>query len=335
MPLSDSFTLGAQILPNRIVTSRLGRGHRAIIRRPTTSARPLSPIGLAITEPLLVDPRLIPGLSHRACLFTMTQARAWQPIIDQVHQAGGRIYAQLSHPGRLAHPHMLKADARPVAPSAIAARRQFITRDGPEPYPVPRALDISEIPEILDQFANAAILAKKAGFDGVEVQASGGFLTDQFLRSCSNRRNDDYGGSYRNRARFLLEVTETIIAIWGVNRVGVRFSPWSDCNDMADDTPYETFSYVSSALDQLGLAYLHLVEAPGHPQALTPQMRQRFGGALIISGQYTQENASRLLEEGLVDLFATEEAKLPAPPAHRIRLPKSSASTPSYQANIV
>jgi N-ethylmaleimide reductase len=190
---------------------------------------------------------------------------------------------------------------------------------------VPRALETGEIAGVVAQFADGARRALAAGFDGVELHGANGYLIDQFLRDGTNRRTDRYGGSLPNRARFLLEVTEAVAGVWGAGRVGVRFSPWSDFNDMRDSDPPATFGYAALALAPFGLAYLHLVEpvdgVPAGADPLAPHLKAAFGGPLIVNGGYTSALAEAVLARGEADLvsFAASFLANPDLPA-RLRL---------------
>jgi N-ethylmaleimide reductase len=205
---------------------------------------------------------------------------------------------------------MQPGGALPVGPSAIAPAGEVYTATGPQPFVTPRALELAEIPGVVEQFAEGARRARAAGFDGVEVHGANGYLIDQFLRSGSNSRTDAYGGPVKNRARLLVEVVEAVTAAWEPGRVGVRFSPTSPYNSMSDADPVATFGYAAAALDGFGLAYLHAIEAvagpavvPGAP-VVAPELRRRFRGPLILNGGYEGASAEAAVSSGAADLIA-------------------------------
>ena len=238
------------------------------------------------------------------------QVEGWKKVTDAVHAKGGVIFVQLWHVGRISHPDFRNGEF-PVAPSAVAPRgMSTYTPSGMKPIPTPRALELDEIPAIIDEFRQGAQNAKAAGFDGVEVHGANGYLLDQFLEDCTNHRIDQYGGSVENRARLLFEVTDAVCGVWGRERVGVRLSPGGSFNDMADCQPQETFDYAVENLGRRDLAYLHLIEptkTPGeHPVAdwSARHFRPLYPGTLIVAGGYTLERANAALQSGLADLVA-------------------------------
>jgi N-ethylmaleimide reductase len=317
MKLFEPFTVGPLSLTSRVVMAPLTRRRAGPGKVPTRLMADYyaqrSGAGLIISESTEVDPRAALDAAGRPGLFDARQADGWRHVVEQVHASGGRIFVQLSHLGRAAHPLLLQDGEHPVAPSASAGSGTAFTREGPKPFPVPRELALEEIPQIVDQFVQAALLAREAGFDGVEIHGANGYLVDQFLRSGSNQRSDAYGGSVQNRARFLLEVTEAVAAVWGVGRVGVRLSPWSDFNGMSDDDPVATFGYAAEALDQIGIAYIHLIESRGHRPPLAEALRTRFGGALIVAGSYDRDGAEAAIRAGTADLVAFGESYIANP----------------------
>jgi N-ethylmaleimide reductase len=236
------------------------------------------------------------------------QVRGWKKVTDAVHRAGGLIFMQLWHVGRISHPDF-RGGELPVAPSAIAPRGvQTYTAQGHKDIPAPRALDAGEIPGIVREFRAAGENAKAAGFDGVEVHGANGYLLDQFLESGTNQRTDSYGGSIENRARLLFEVVEDLLTVWDRERIGVRLSPGGSFNDMCDANPRETWGYVAKRMADTKLGYLHLIEpTPAQGEHATPDLSARFfrplfPGALMVAGGYTLERGNAVLKAGLADL---------------------------------
>jgi N-ethylmaleimide reductase len=227
-----------------------------------------------------------------------------------VHAAGGRIFLQLWHVGRISHPSFQPGGALPVAPSAIAPEGNSRTASGPQPFVAPRALELAEIPAVVAQYADGARRAQAAGFDGVEIHGANGYLIDQFLRDGTNRRTDAYGGAVENRARFLLEVAEAVARVWGPKRVGVRLSPLGAFNSMSDSDSEATFGYAAAQLRRFGLAYLHLAMMPGALQAGSAEqsmvrlLRERFHGPVILNGGYDRETGNAAVAAGLTDLVS-------------------------------
>jgi N-ethylmaleimide reductase len=235
----------------------------------------------------------------------------WKRVTSAVHDAGGRIFLQLWHMGRISHPSFQLGGEFPVAPSAIAPRSgQILTETGMQPYVAPRALRTEEMTGIVAQYAAAAQSAKTSGFDGVEIHNANGYLLDQFLRDGTNRRTDDYGGSVANRARLTLEVTEAVTKVWGAARVGIRFSPGGVFNDMHDSNPLETFSYMLHELNRFHLAYAHVIVSTEddlrHRAVSVPlaALRQAFHGPLIVANGFNLETATRIVTESLADAVA-------------------------------
>ena len=313
VPLFSPVRVGSVDLRNRLVMapmtrSRAGAGN-AVTPLTATYYAQRATAGLIVTEGSQVSPQGV-GYPNTPGIYTDAQVAAWREVTDAVHAEGGRIFLQLWHVGRVSHPSVQEGGLLPVGPSAIAPAGQVHTASGPQPFVAPRALDLGEIPGVVEQFAEGARRARAAGFDGVEVHAANGYLIDQFLRSGSNARTDAYGGSIENRARFLLEVVEAVVAAWEPGRVGVRFSPTSRFNSMHDDSPVETFGHAAAALDPLGLAYLHVIEpvagrgvVPGAP-AVAPELRRRFRGPLILNGGYDAASAEAAVAGGAADLIA-------------------------------
>jgi len=310
MTLFSPLRVGALTLPNRVVMAPLGRARADVERRtPTASVctyyAQRATAGLIVSEATHVSPDSVsrPGT---AAIHEEAQVEAWRRVTDAVHAAGGRIVQQLFHLGRKADPARLPRGGLPVAPSAIAARGEFSTIDGPRPFPVPRVLEADEIPAIVAAFGRAAHNARRAGFDGVEIHGANGFLIDQFLRDGANVRSDRYGGSVENRARFLLAIVDAARAVFGADRVGVRVSPHATGDGTTDSAPAALYAYVAEQLRARGVAYLHLIEPVTTPEAerLGPLLRRTFGGPFILCGGFDRASAARALEEARADLIA-------------------------------
>ncbi|MEM8675660.1 MAG: alkene reductase [Cyanobacteria bacterium P01_G01_bin.67] len=260
--------------------------------------------GLIISEATQVARNGL-GYANTPGIYTQEQIEGWKPITKAVHDRDGKIFLQLWHAGRVAHPDLLEPGELPVAPSAIAADDLADLPNGRFPHVIPRELTLEEIPRIIEQFRQGAKNAKEAGFDGVELHAANGYLPEQFLQDNSNYRTDKYGGTLENRARFMLEVTQALIDVWGKERVGVRLAPSSTFNDMHDSNLTATFTYVARELDSLGVGYLHIVE-PRIKGNVTIEddgtglgakfFRSLFSGAIITAGGYTQETGEEVLE---------------------------------------
>ena len=282
--------------------------------------------GLIISEATSVSPRGF-GYADTPGIFSDDQVSGWRKATNAVHDRGGRIFLQLWHVGRISHPTFQPGGDLPVAPSAIRPRGQVFTASGPVEYVEPRALEESEIPALVGEFAKGASHAMKAGFDGVEIHNANGYLLDQFLRDGTNRRTDSYGGTIKKRARLMLEVTEAVVAICGSGRVGIRFSPGGTFNDMHDSNPLETFGYALRELDHFGLAYAHISrvttsDADHGAQAIGPrELREHFTGNVVSAGGFTLESGNQALSEGWADAIAFGELFLANPDLpERLRL---------------
>ena len=315
-PLADVFTpckMGPLTLRNRIVMAPLTRSRAEDGNVPTPLAieyyAQRASAGLIVTEATQVSAGA-QGYVATPGVYTSAQVDRWKQVTEAVHRAGGTIFMQLWHVGRISHPDFLEGEL-PVAPSAIAPRGvQTFTATGLKAIPTPRALEIDEIPAIVAQFRQAAYNARAAGFDGVEVHGANGYLLDQFLEDCTNKRDDDYGGPVENRARFLLETIDAVSDAFGPDRVGVRLSPGGTFNDMCDTDPQATWGYAVREIATRNLAYLHLIEPqPPKGEHPMPDLSARFfrplhPGTLIVAGGYTLERANAVLQEGLADLVA-------------------------------
>jgi N-ethylmaleimide reductase len=306
--LSTSIRLGRLQLANRVVMAPMTRSRadanglvgeltaRYYVQRATA--------GLLITEATNVSPDAV-GSPLTPGIWSDAQVEAWRSVTRAVHAAGGTIVMQLWHTGRVGHSDV-RGGRLPVAPSAIAIEGQrHFTASGPKDYEVPHALTTDEVRATIDDFEKGARNAKAAGFDGVELHAAFGYLPHQFLVDASNQRTDQYGGSVENRARFVLEVMDRLVRVWGEGRVGVRLSPTLAYNGMVDSDPRATFSYVIDRLSALPLAYLHLMRAtpdaerfPHWPKDTVATFGPLFRGSLIVNGGYDRDSAEAVIEAG-------------------------------------
>jgi 2,4-dienoyl-CoA reductase-like NADH-dependent reductase (Old Yellow Enzyme family) len=257
--------------------------------------------GLILSEATSVTPMGV-GYADTPGIWSDEQVEGWKQVTDAVHQAGGRIFLQLWHVGRISDPLFLNGDL-PVAPSAIKPAGHVSLVRPMKDYETPRALDLEEIPGIVAAYRKGAENAKKAGFDGVEVHGANGYLLDQFLQDSTNLRTDSYGGPIENRARLMLEVTDACIAVWGADRVGMHLAPRRDSHDMGDSTPLETFGYVARELGKRGIAFICAREAVGDDR-LGPELKKAFGGVYIANEKLTKESAEQLLAKGEADAVA-------------------------------
>ena len=301
--------VGAITAPNRVLMAPLTRNRAGRDGVPGALApeyyRQRASAGLIVTEATQVS-QAGQGYASTPGIFTPAQVAGWRKVTDAVHAAGGRILLQLWHVGRISHPDLQPGGALPVAPSAIKPAGGTITYEGQKPFVTPRALETDEIAGVVEEFREGAANAKAAGFDGVEIHAANGYLIDQFLRDGTNKRTDRYGDSVANRGRFLLEVVDAVVGVWGADRVGVRLSPLGSFNDMSDSDPAATFGHAIATLDRFGLAYLHLVEAFGaelsaEQQTLLHGLRGRWHGVYIANGSYTRESAEKAIADGHAD----------------------------------
>lgn len=310
--LFSPIKIGSYTLPNRIVMAPMTRNRAGEKNVPvpimaTYYSQRVS-AGLIITEGSQVSPQGV-GYPATPGIHTADQVEGWKKITDAVHKKGGHIFLQLWHVGRISHP-IYHGGALPVAPSAIIPKGEAATYEGMKSFVTPRALEIDEIPGIVEQFRNGAINALAAGFDGVEIHGANGYLLDQFLRNGTNKRTDDYGGSIENRARLHLEVTEAAISVWGADRVGVRLSPSGTFNDMSDSNPEVTFGYLAGQLNRFSLAYLHIVAALEgdiqHGSRTVPltHLRKIYKGMLMVNGEYDKKRGNKVIVDGNADLVS-------------------------------
>jgi N-ethylmaleimide reductase len=258
---------------------------------------------MIVTEATQVSPQGV-GYIRTPGIHSAEQIAGWKNITDAVHGAGGKIFAQLWHVGRISHPDFHGGEL-PVAPSAIAAQGTVFTAQGPKPMVTPRALDASELPGIVAQFRAGAENAKRAGFDGVELHGANGYLLDQFTRDGANQRTDQYGGSVENRARLPLEVVDSVLGVWGPARVGYRVSPNGAFNSMADADPVRMFSHLTGELNRRGIGYLHVVDPVSDGvKRISPVLRGLFDGTYIVNGGFDLAAANAAIARGEADLVA-------------------------------
>ncbi|MFK4822957.1 alkene reductase [Ochrobactrum quorumnocens] len=310
-PLFESYALGATTLSNRIVMAPLTRNRAGAGLVPSEHAAQYyaqrASAGLIITEATQVS-RQAQGYQDTPGLYTPEQITGWQKVTDAVHASGGRIFVQLWHVGRVSHVDLLGGEA-PVAPSAIRAGTKTFVNNGFADVSEPRALELNELPGIIDDFRQAASNAIKAGFDGVEVHGANGYLLEQFAKDGANDRTDAYGGSVENRARLLLEVTAAVAQEIGAERTGIRISPVSPANGISCSDPQAQYDYIVDQLEALCIAYIHVVEgATGGPRDVAPfdygSLRGRFSKTYIANNGYDVELAASHMADGKADMIA-------------------------------
>lgn len=305
--LFSPYRLGPIELKNRMVLAPMTRSRAIEGNVPNPLAETYyaqrAGAGLIVTEATQVSPRG-QGYIRTPGIHSEAQIAGWKKITDAVHKAGGKIFLQLWHVGRISHPDFHNGEL-PVAPSAINPEVDVFTQHGPKKTVTPHALTVAEIKTIVDDFRQGAENAKRAGFDGVEVHGANGYLPDQFTRDGTNKRTDAYGGSIENRVRFPLEVTDAVIGVWGKERVGYRISPSSPFNSMSDSDPLTTFSYLTEQLSKRGIGYLHVVDpvADG-AKRISPLLRGMFEGTYIVNGGFNADSAEEELARNAADLVA-------------------------------
>jgi N-ethylmaleimide reductase len=321
--LFSPLTIGPYRLKHRVVMAPLTRmraDKETLAPRPLNAdyyAQRATPGGLIIAEatPVLSTGTGSPNVPG---VYSEAQVSGWKHVVDAVHAKGGLIFLQLWHVGRVSHSSFQPGGVLPVAPSAVAIGDDLkaMTSDGKMvPYETPRALATDEIPGIVAAYAQAARNALAAGFDGVEVHGANGYLIEQFLQTRTNQRTDRYGGSIENRCRFLLEVMQAVIGVCGADRVGVRLSPYGIANGSGEPEPMPLYTHAIEALNELGIAYLHLIEPRSSgagradvnwqnvPSALT-LFRPLWKGVLIGAGGFTGEPAEAAIKAGHADAIA-------------------------------
>jgi N-ethylmaleimide reductase len=348
--LFSPLRIGPYQLRHRVVMAPLTR-MRA--EKPSLAPRPLNaeyyrqratPGGLIIAEatPVMATGHGNPGVPG---IYTEQQIKGWRAVVDAVHAKGGLIFLQLWHVGRVSHSSLQPGGVLPVAPSAvpIGGGMKAMTASGPPvPYETPRALETEEIAGVVESFRQGARNAMEAGFDGVEIHGANGYLIEQFLQSHTNLRTDQYGGSIANRARFLMEVTQAVIEVWGANRVGVRLTPYGIANGSGEADPMPLYTHVVQSLQPFGLAYLHFIEprssgagrAEVNHQNVPSAMelfRPIWKGILMTAGGFTGETANAAIASGLADAIAFGRIFISNPDLPR-RLARGFPLTPYNRA---
>ncbi|MDY6456151.1 alkene reductase [Acinetobacter faecalis] len=301
--LSSPIQFGDLKLKNRVVMAPLTRSRATDDRVPTAMMAEYyaqrASAGLIISEATVISEEAN-GYLNTPGLFSDAQVEGWKQVTSAVHEKGGLIVAQLWHVGRVSDPELLNGET-PVSASAVQQAGQVSLLRPKRDYVVPRPLEISEIHSITEQFKQAAIRAKEAGFYGVELHAANGYLIDQFLQTKTNKREDEYGGSVENRARFLLEVVDALIEVWGAGRVGVHLAPRGDEHDMGDDAPRETFGYAMEELGKRNIAFFFTREYLAE-DSISEYMKERSGNVPYVANmRLSRDDAIELLASGKAD----------------------------------
>lgn len=312
--LFDPLKVGALDLPNRIIMAPLTRARAGDARQPNALMaeyyRQRAAAGLILSEATSVTPMGV-GYERTPGIWSDEQVEGWKLTTKAVHEAGGRIFMQLWHVGRISDPSLLGGQP-PVSASAIAAKGHVSLLRPQRPYPVPRALELHEIPGVIEAYRKGAENAKRAGFDGVELHGANGYLLDQFLQDGSNHRTDEYGGPIENRARLMLEAVDAAISVWGADRVGLHIAPRGDAHSMGDSDRLATFSYVAREMAKRKLAFLCAREHVGE-DSIGPQVKKAFGGVYIANEGFTKETAEAALAAGTADAVAFGKAYIANP----------------------
>jgi 2,4-dienoyl-CoA reductase-like NADH-dependent reductase (Old Yellow Enzyme family) len=300
--LFDPVRIGAWDLPNRIIMAPLTRARAGMERIPNALMaeyyRQRASAGLIISEATSVTPMGV-GYAETPGIWSSEQVRGWQLVTESVHKAGGRILLQLWHVGRISDPRFLNG-ALPVAPSAIAAAGHVSLVRPLKHFVTPRALELEEIPGVIAAYRKGAENAQRAGFDGVEIHGANGYLLDQFLQDKTNHRQDAYGGPVENRARLMLDVTDSVISIWGSEHVGMHLAPRGDSHDMGDSNPLAAFGYVARELGRRRIAFICARESLGENR-IGPKLKAAFGSSYIANEKFTQSTANQVLAAGEAD----------------------------------
>ena len=308
--LFSPVSIGNLQLKNRMVMAPMTRNRADADAAPTAMNveyyQQRASAGLIITEASQVSPEGV-GYPGTPGIYNEKQVAGWQKITDAIHAEGGHIYLQLWFCGRISHPDLLPDNQQPVAPSAIKPDGEAITFDGMKAFVEPRALEGTEIQNIIAQYKHAAKMAKRAGFDGVEIHAANGYLIDQFLRDGSNKRTDEYGGNSENRMRFLNQIIDSVLETWNSKNVGIRLTPENSFNSMSDSNPQEHFNYFISQLNKRNFAYLHILEGDMMSASRNVDyraLRDAYSGIYMANNGYDQNSAQESISNGNSDLVA-------------------------------
>lgn len=310
--LFEPYKLGAATLTNRSVMAPLTRNRAVAGFVPNPLAIEYygqrASAGLLITEASQISQQG-QGYQDTPGIYSKEQVAGWRKVTDRVHEQGGHIYIQLWHVGRISHTSLQPNGGKPVAPSAIRANGKTFVGGTFADVSEPRALELNEIPRIIEDYKRSSANALEAGFDGVEIHGANGYLLDQFARDGANKRTDAYGGSIENRARLMVEVSKAVTAVAGADRTGIRLSPVTPANDLADSNPQALFDHIVDQLNALKLVYIHVVEgATGGPRDVAPfnydSLRKRFSGTYIANNGYDFKLATKVLEKNKADLIA-------------------------------
>jgi len=306
--MTDIFSplsLGNIKLNNRIIMAPLTRARAVDNRIPNDLMLKYytqrSSAGLILTEATAISPSAV-GYANTPGIWSQEQIDGWKKITSAVQRNGGKIFSQLWHVGRISHSQFLDGNS-PVAPSAIRPEGHVSHVRPITNYETPRALEIHEIKGIIADYKKAALNAKEAGFDGVELHGANGYLVDQFLQDSTNKRTDEYGGSIENRVRFLTEIVDELISVWGSDRVGVHLAPRCDAHDMGDSNPLALFSHVIKELNKRNIAFVFTREAFAE-DSIAPKLKELFNGVFVANEKFTRESANRALEDGIADAVA-------------------------------
>jgi 2,4-dienoyl-CoA reductase-like NADH-dependent reductase (Old Yellow Enzyme family) len=303
--LFDPIEVGDLRLPNRIFMAPLTRLRGTADHLPAPILGEYyaqrASAGLILSEGIPIDPMGV-GYANVPGLWSAEQVEAWKPIVAAVHAAGGRIFAQIWHVGRISDPEFL-GGRLPVGPSAIAAQGTVSLLRPQRAFVTPRALETDEVKDVVEAFGRGAANARAAGFDGVELHGANGYLLDQFLQDGSNHRTDEYGGPIENRARLMLEAADAAIAVFGAGRVGMHLAPRGDAHGVSDSDPAATFGYVARELGKRKIAFIAAREKVG-PDSLGPTLKREFGGVFVANEALDQVTGQQLLDEGKADAVA-------------------------------